>query len=350
MRLPVTLWQAGTDPDSLESLSGAGIGDLCIAGRFRLLEQGRAPIGLAVGVPLTVPTGNEGGWLGEAGPSFSPQVTVDRRAGRLRVAGTLGARLRAPEQVGTVTLGPELLYRAGLAVDLARGLTVATEVAGAVGGAADNSPLEWLTTLAWTHPRGVEAAAGAGFGVLPGFGTPDVRIYARVAWNVPVGRRPASPRAPVVLEEGAEGAEVAATAVALVKERRLLLADAVRFDVGRSAIEASFRPALLAVARWLGAHPEVARLRIEGHADHVGTDAYNLDLSRRRASAVREFLVREGRVDPLRLEARAFGEGRPAASNGTEEGRAVNRRVEFFASAPPPEPAPTAHAGDDGGG
>jgi outer membrane protein OmpA-like peptidoglycan-associated protein len=75
-------------------------------------------------------------------------------------------------------------------------------------------------------------------------------------------------------------------------------------------------------------HPQV-RLRIEGHTDSVGGDDFNLDLSRRRAQAVRAFLEREG-CAPTRLGAEGFGETRPKAGNDTEEGRQLNRRVEFF--------------------
>lgn len=66
---------------------------------------------------------------------------------------------------------------------------------------------------------------------------------------------------------------------------------------------------------------------IEGHADHIGTDAYNQALSERRANAVRDALVSRG-ISADRLSVRGFGELRPAASNLTEDGRALNRRVE----------------------
>lgn len=68
---------------------------------------------------------------------------------------------------------------------------------------------------------------------------------------------------------------------------------------------------------------------IEGHADFMGTDAYNQALSIRRANSVRDALVAQG-IDSDRMLVRGFGESRPAASNTTEEGRAQNRRVEVI--------------------
>ncbi len=70
------------------------------------------------------------------------------------------------------------------------------------------------------------------------------------------------------------------------------------------------------------------RLGIEGHTDDVGDDAFNLDLSDRRAHAVARWFVEHG-VDPVRLQARGYGETRPLADNDSDAGRAENRRVEF---------------------
>ncbi|HEX2939579.1 MAG TPA: OmpA family protein [Rhodopila sp.] len=74
-----------------------------------------------------------------------------------------------------------------------------------------------------------------------------------------------------------------------------------------------------------------AQLTILGHTDAVGSDAYNLDLSRRRAAKVLRALVDRG-IDPARLSAVAIGKRQPVASDATPEGRARNRRVEFLVS------------------
>jgi outer membrane protein OmpA-like peptidoglycan-associated protein len=66
---------------------------------------------------------------------------------------------------------------------------------------------------------------------------------------------------------------------------------------------------------------------IDGHTDSTGSEAYNLDLSQRRAETVRDFLIGNG-VSPMRLSARGFGEEYPVASNDTLAGRQQNRRVE----------------------
>lgn len=70
------------------------------------------------------------------------------------------------------------------------------------------------------------------------------------------------------------------------------------------------------------------RMQISGHTDDVGKDAYNLKLSKARAASVRSFLVAQG-IDAKRLTSTGYGESRPISSNGTEDGREANRRVEF---------------------
>ena len=71
------------------------------------------------------------------------------------------------------------------------------------------------------------------------------------------------------------------------------------------------------------------RIRIAGYTDSRGPESYNLDLSRRRAGAVRDFLIENG-IAPHRLTARGYGEAVAVASNTTIAGRRENRRVEVI--------------------
>jgi len=112
-----------------------------------------------------------------------------------------------------------------------------------------------------------------------------------------------------------------------VTETRIELKDKVFFKTGKADILPACWPLLEEVARALQDHPAI-RVRIEGHTDSVGNDRANLRLSQARADAVRRFLISRG-VDGSRLIAVGRGEEVPLDDNGTEAGRAVNRRVEF---------------------
>jgi len=83
------------------------------------------------------------------------------------------------------------------------------------------------------------------------------------------------------------------------------------------------------VAALLKNYAHIKKVRVEGHTDSQGEDAFNLDLSQRRANSVRTYLVGKG-VGEDRLEAVGYGEAKPIASNANARGREKNRRVEFL--------------------
>ena len=116
---------------------------------------------------------------------------------------------------------------------------------------------------------------------------------------------------------------------AIVKEVSLL-AKSVYFETASDVLKSESSASLNKVAEILNSNL-AARLSIEGHTDNTGDAAMNLDLSKRRASAVKNFLMGQG-VSSDRLNAEGYGETRPVADNGTQEGRALNRRVEMIIS------------------
>lgn len=100
----------------------------------------------------------------------------------------------------------------------------------------------------------------------------------------------------------------------------------VTFAVDSSAVSPGFRSTLDEVAQSMITYPS-SLIDVMGHTDSTGSDAYNLDLSRRRAESVANYLVSRG-VSRARIESLGYGEQHPVADNSTPEGRARNRRVE----------------------
>ncbi|HLM81844.1 MAG TPA: OmpA family protein [Terriglobales bacterium] len=88
------------------------------------------------------------------------------------------------------------------------------------------------------------------------------------------------------------------------------------------------RTVLKEIAQVLQDHPDW-KLTVKGHTDNIGGDTFNLDLSKRRAAAVKNALVKDYAIVPDRLLTDGFGRSRPVDSNDTLEGRARNRRVEL---------------------
>jgi outer membrane protein OmpA-like peptidoglycan-associated protein len=117
--------------------------------------------------------------------------------------------------------------------------------------------------------------------------------------------------------------------LAVLTETRIIILDKVHFYFGEARILPQSYPVLDAVVGTLLANPQVKRVRVEGHTDHVGTEAFNQDLSERRAAAIVEYLVGHG-VEQSRLVPRGYGEIFPIGPNDSAEGREMNRRVEFM--------------------
>lgn len=101
----------------------------------------------------------------------------------------------------------------------------------------------------------------------------------------------------------------------------------ILFDFDKSDIKPKYVPEVEKVANLLKTNPG-ATVSIEGHTDGRGTEAYNLKLSDRRAKAVEDYIEKKLGIDPARVTGQGFGKARPIASNDTDEGRALNRRVE----------------------
>ncbi len=106
------------------------------------------------------------------------------------------------------------------------------------------------------------------------------------------------------------------------------VAHGILFDTDSDRLKPESAPAIQAIARGLENNPNL-KLLIEGHTDSVGNAAHNLDLSKRRAEAVKAVLVSQFKVDAERLTTAGLGATRPIDSNDTPQGRTQNRRVEL---------------------
>lgn len=108
---------------------------------------------------------------------------------------------------------------------------------------------------------------------------------------------------------------------------KLNLPDGVTFDFAKYDLKSQFYPALNTIASTLKEYNQTV-VEVSGHTDSIGSDAANQTLSERRANAVAGYLIGQG-VMRERFEIVGMGERYPVASNDTDSGRALNRRVEI---------------------
>jgi outer membrane protein OmpA-like peptidoglycan-associated protein len=111
-------------------------------------------------------------------------------------------------------------------------------------------------------------------------------------------------------------------------EQKRAVTYGIYFDFNKDTIKPESEPVLKEIVQAMTDNPDW-KLTVEGHTDNIGGDAYNLDLSKRRAAAVKEALVTRYHIAADRLANDGYGASRPVETNDTLEGRARNRRVEL---------------------
>jgi outer membrane protein OmpA-like peptidoglycan-associated protein len=115
----------------------------------------------------------------------------------------------------------------------------------------------------------------------------------------------------------------------------------VLFDTGKAELNSGAARKLDQLAQFLTEHPD-RRVQIDGFTDSVGSDSYNLDLSQRRADAVRSALLSRG-IASTRVSDQGYGKAFPVASNEDSGGRQLNRRVEIVIGGENGETIPARH-------
>ncbi len=127
----------------------------------------------------------------------------------------------------------------------------------------------------------------------------------------------------------------------VVTDTQIEILDKIHFEFDSAQLRQDSFPILDQIADTLKANPDIQLIEIQGHTDEQGLASYNLDLSKRRARSVLEYLAEAG-IDESRLSSEGYGEEKPINPASTEEAYAENRRVEFLI-------IERAGGGDDGG-
>lgn len=249
-----------------------------------------------------------------------PPDTVGIATGAWRMdnvpAGIYQVRASSPgyfAAVQTVNVGADQVATADFRLKL---LTETSTITGKVFDRKSDEPLEAVVSFvkSFVPPETTDRSTGVYSAEIP-VGAYTVRVESEdyIAQT-----------AAVVVQKG----QPLVRDFGLVKEGMTITLRNVYFDFDKATIRPESRPALEKAAQIMKENPGI-EVEIQGHTDAIGSSAYNMTLSRRRAQAVVNYLVIEFSIPRERLDAVGYGETKPVASNDTEEGRQLNRRVEF---------------------
>jgi OmpA-OmpF porin, OOP family len=363
------------------SPSFAGLGDIRLAPKLRLLDD-RDSIGLGLVAELRIPThvGDYSG--GTRMVAFAPKIVVDHRFGDtgLRFGVNGGVMLREKIAFANVDAASEITYAGALAYRIGGAdgkLELGIEAVGGVGLVAsdrEETPLEALFFVKANPSQSWEVNAGAGMGLIAGYGVPTARFFAGIRWT-PGGsdsdgdgipddedKCPQDPEdrdgeqdsdgcPEEDKDDDRDGVANAADRCPREKETingvqdedgcpdegkprvvydggKLEVLDNVQFRVGSAQIDPQSFSLLDQVALVLKANPNIKHVSIEGHTDETGDRQHNIALSKQRATSVRNYLVKKG-VSPNRLTTEGYGPDKPLVKGTDDASRAKNRRVEF---------------------
>ncbi|EIM16164.1 MULTISPECIES: OmpA family protein [Pseudomonas] len=208
-------------------------------------------------------------------------------------------------------------------------------------GCAGLQKTDWPTCAAVGGVGGaalgaIESSSWAGYGALLGAG-----VAAGYCWvhgdgdedgdGVPDSRDkcPGTPKGVQVDANGCPPEPVAVVEeVVVVKEETIVIRD-VHFEFDSAKLTAADKAKLDTIATRLKQEAPSAQLRVTGHTDSVGSDAYNQRLSEKRARSVTEYLISTGVPRSSFVSVVGAGESQPVADNKTADGRAMNRRTEI---------------------
>ena len=387
VEVPVALWQdssfsfmtqQGVTGPLVAPIARTTLGDVRLGAKVPILRQESFPVGLAAMLDLRLPTGDPKAFLSD-GLALVPSAIVSRSFGPLRLDAQVGYAIRGEAQYAQLVVHDGLVYGAGVSYDLKprwhmeRWKAIA-DLSGGLPRGYDSATERYRAPLsvraglrAWFSPAwSLEAGGGTGIGDA-GYGRESWRVFVGLRWSratlppdedwdhdgVPNGkdlcpreagpaeldgcpdvdgdmipdREDRCPHDPGPAEN--DGCPISVDEpVVEIESERLTLKDSIQFDTAKDTIKRPSFKVLDQIAKLVLDHPELKRIRIEGHTDNVGAAAYNRDLSERRARSVVRYLTDKG-VKRERLEAAGYGFERPIASNATGLGRAKNRRVEF---------------------
>jgi outer membrane protein OmpA-like peptidoglycan-associated protein len=315
-------------------------------------------------------------------PVFWPKLVFDHRFGAsgFRIGANGGVLLREGTTYQNVKAASEITYAAALGIRFGGPYGVfelGAEAQGGVGLAAadrEELPLEALAYLKINPTDEWEIAFGPGIGAIAGYGIPTFRAFAGVRYtptshdrdhdgvadsedqcpdnaenqngvedtdgcpeeeadNDNDGVPNAEDRCPRQKEtingiQDEDGCPDGGPAKVIREEGRIVILENVEFATGSIQLQPESHSILNQVALVLKANPDIKHVRIEGHTDGTGPREMNVELSKARAHAVRQYLIKRG-VRPGRLASEGYGPDRPLVKERTEEDRAKNRRVEF---------------------
>ncbi|HUS29830.1 MAG TPA: OmpA family protein, partial [Kofleriaceae bacterium] len=348
------------------SVDGQGIGDFGFHAKARVARVGRVGVGAIAS--LYVPTGSDRNmFVGEAATTPQLMAVADANLGRLRLAVNGGVRLRRTTTMGSVTSATTVPVGIAAAYALSpEKVELVAEVFGSLPTGDGYRSAEALGGLKVYLAKNSYMSLGAGRGLLPGeAGNPDFRAVIGIVFEPKPAQRVSHSIADDVVaemtppkkagdldadsdndlirdrddrcpddmedydgEEDEDGCPEASRERIVDVGSELVTLQPIEFEFDKDVLRDSAFPILDEVVKAFIDNSDIELVEVQGHTDEQGNDAYNLDLSKRRAATVMRYLDDHG-IAASRLTSNGYGETKPVDKRHTQDAYKANRRVQF---------------------
>jgi outer membrane protein OmpA-like peptidoglycan-associated protein len=176
---------------------GAGLGDLSLGGRVRLVGEADDLFALGVQAALIAPTAGTQRYRGEEGVAVRPELIAELRPRALRISLNLGALVRRQQRLLAAQVASDLVYGLAIGVPVHERFELLGELSGGFGlkdfGRRATTDSEWLLGGKFSSVRGVYLAAAAGTGFTHAVGSPDARVIAQLGYLSPLPKKQEAP-------------------------------------------------------------------------------------------------------------------------------------------------------------
>jgi outer membrane protein OmpA-like peptidoglycan-associated protein len=321
-----------------------GATEIRVNSKYRLL--GNQEYGVAVVGSVNINRIKDNPFIGkDAGPTYNLELAADKSFNKMALAINTGYRWRKPGEAlenaePVEPLGNQIIASVAASYLFSSIDTkIIFEIFGSspAGHESENSDrlassAESLLGAKYDFSSNLAGHFGAGTELIHGRASPDWRIYTGLNWQLgPAFSRPQHP-----IKTAASGAETPTEFPSSdpfsgpVKAQEKIVIHDVLFEFDSDTlVVGEANTTLDRLVKYLMRDPVYTRLVIDGHTDSIGTDQYNMDLSRRRAITIKRWLTQRYKLESKKINPNGKGERFPIADNGNYQGRQLNRRVEF---------------------
>lgn len=334
INIPVVALDSYTDPSTTRQEYRHSLSDIRLETKFRFLDPDRYYIGISLLPFVEIPTGlgdtyvSNGSFSGGA-KLVSEFFPLEVLSFSLNVG--YSARKHFTDIYGA-DIDDQFLYGLGMALSPVRKISLLVEFSGLTD--VNNfffkdkfhSPMEVRGGIGIFLPKNFVLRAGAGHGLVGGYGDPYFRAIANLSYSYepkPKIEKPSPTKLPEEYEKD----------MAMEQLKNLISSYKIYFRLGSFSINPLYHEKLDEIANILIEHPYL-KMQINGYTCSIGKQEKNIILSNLRAMAVETYLINRG-VLQTNLTHEGFGKENPAADNATLEGKKLNRRVEFVVTTSP---------------